>query len=174
MMDRSVAVHGRPLWHRSPSYLGFPDIHFHSCACLISPSTRLPPRPPGGLLGGFPPRGFGGSPSCSIGQRREIKGKATLVTDSDGRILSFPTGDESNFSQLRTTKGSAYFDRTKYITILEHMNSRATVFLRPRRFGKSLTLTMLESFHDEKQKEEYDLLFKVCSSSRTLTFYKRQ
>jgi hypothetical protein len=139
---RASSRSGRDLFFFLMSRLGFRDMRFHPHS-LVSPGTHLPPWPPGSFLEFLPHRSFGGSPR-SIGQRREIKRKSTLAIDNDGRTLSFPMGAESNFSLLRRTKGSAYFDRTKYISVLESAESSVIVFLRPRRFGKSLTLRMLE------------------------------
>ena len=87
--------------------------------------------------------------------------KSSLVTSGDGGILRFPTGSAGDFSRLRMTKGAAYFDRTKFISIVEQTSSLAMLFLRPRGFGKSLNLSMLECFHDVNQKGKYALLFKV-------------
>ena len=47
----------------------------------------------------------------------------------------------SDFVLMRT-KGAYYLDRTAYIRELE--NTRYVMFLRPRRFGKSLLVSMLQ------------------------------
>ncbi|MBF0413164.1 MAG: AAA family ATPase [Desulfamplus sp.] len=50
-----------------------------------------------------------------------------------------------------------YCDRTDLIHELE--NSRFQLFLRPRRFGKSLLLSMLENYYDVAKKNEFDAMF---------------
>ena len=52
------------------------------------------------------------------------------------------------FDELRKS-GCYYVDKTELIHELVQMNkSKVTLFTRPRRFGKTLTMTMLESFFD--------------------------
>lgn len=83
--------------------------------------------------------------------------KPTLVIQGD-KIVSFPRYSESNFSSLCNNKHFAYFDRTRYISVLDSIDNTALLFLRPRRFGKSLTISMLEHFHGIRYKAEYDML----------------
>ena len=52
-----------------------------------------------------------------------------------------------------------YIDKTKYIKTLENLNEKYLIFLRPRRFGKSLFLSTLQYYYDENSKDEFDLLF---------------
>jgi len=53
---------------------------------------------------------------------------------------------------------NGYFvDKTKYIATLEQVKN--PVFLRPRRFGKSLFCTMLECYYDIRRKERFEELF---------------
>ena len=62
----------------------------------------------------------------------------------------------ADFIDLRE-RGFYYVDKTDYIPKLEDYN--APVFLRPRRFGKSLFLSMLYSYYDCNQKESFEKLF---------------
>jgi hypothetical protein len=52
-----------------------------------------------------------------------------------------------------------YQDRTEYIRKLEELNSRFLFYLRPRRFGKSLFITMLHSYYGLEHKEKFQKLF---------------
>ena len=52
----------------------------------------------------------------------------------------------SNFKELRDLN-MYYIDKTMYIEKLEDKD-RYVFFIRPRRFGKSLFLTMLEAYYD--------------------------
>jgi len=56
---------------------------------------------------------------------------------------------------------SFYCDKTLYIKKLEEKNktSQTILFLRPRRFGKSLFLSTLDYFHNLKYKNQYQELF---------------
>ncbi|MCP4138319.1 MAG: AAA family ATPase [bacterium] len=65
----------------------------------------------------------------------------------------------SNFELLRS-ENYYFIDKTAYIEQLENLGSRYLFFLRPRRFGKSLFISMLQHYYDIKQKENFDTLFK--------------
>ena len=57
-----------------------------------------------------------------------------------------------SLSEIRD-KGGIYIDKTRFIDYLE--NNAVTsvpVFLRPRRFGKSLTASMLHCYYDIAKK----------------------
>ncbi|MCQ2209293.1 MAG: ATP-binding protein [Paludibacteraceae bacterium] len=51
-----------------------------------------------------------------------------------------------------------YVDKTRYIAEVEQA-ARFFFFIRPRRFGKSLFLSMLENYYDRNRKEKFDALF---------------
>ena len=52
-----------------------------------------------------------------------------------------------------------YVDKTGYIPMLE-ASGRYHFFIRPRRFGKTLFLAVLECYYDVAQQDEFDTLFK--------------
>ena len=54
-------------------------------------------------------------------------------------------------------RGFYYVDKTDYIPGLEDYN--APVFLRPRRFGKSLLISMLASYYDRTKVNRFEELF---------------
>lgn len=54
-------------------------------------------------------------------------------------------------------EGCFYIDRTDRIPLLE--GSKSQLFIRPRRFGKSLLLSMLENYYDVAKKDEFESLF---------------
>ena len=58
----------------------------------------------------------------------------------------------SNFKTI-IEDGYYYVDKTKYIEMLENLNERYLIFLRPRRFGKSLFISILEYYYDINYKE---------------------
>jgi hypothetical protein len=66
------------------------------------------------------------------------------------------------FSDLLQKDGQAYFDRTRYIFTLHELDS-FILFCRPPRFGKSLTVSMLEHFHGLQYAGEHGSLYKVCN-----------
>ncbi|MDR0515546.1 MAG: AAA family ATPase, partial [Fibromonadaceae bacterium] len=53
---------------------------------------------------------------------------------------------QSNFADL-IERGYAYVDKTRYIELLENENNGYQFFIRPRRFGKSLWLSILENYY---------------------------
>jgi hypothetical protein len=77
-----------------------------------------------------------------------------------GELEKFPLS-KSNFSEIRRRPGVAYFDKTEYIAELEN-GTDVQLLCRPRRFGKTLTVTMLRCFHGFQFRNQYDKLFKVC------------
>lgn len=64
---------------------------------------------------------------------------------------------ESNFKKV-IEEGFVYIDKTDYIPKLEAAGSHIFL-LRPRRFGKSLFLSMLEYYYDVARKDEFETLF---------------
>src|SRR5215468_3188225 len=64
----------------------------------------------------------------------------------------------SNFAQLRT-EGYFYVDKTPFLPILEDLGPRHLLFLRPRRMGKSLLVSLLEHYYDLGRAEQFDALF---------------
>jgi hypothetical protein len=50
-----------------------------------------------------------------------------------------------------------YCDRTDKIPLIE--NSKSQLFIRPRRFGKSLLLSMLENYYDIAKKDNFQKIF---------------
>ncbi len=70
--------------------------------------------------------------------------------------LKIPYG-ESNFKKV-ITEGFVYIDKTPYIPKLEQAGSHLFL-MRPRRFGKSLFLSMLEYYYDIAYRDEFDPLF---------------
>jgi len=71
-------------------------------------------------------------------------------------MLKIPYGI-SNFEQIRT-KNYLYIDKTHFIEQLESLN--LLIHLRPRRFGKSLFISMLEAYYDVNMVDKFDGLFK--------------
>ncbi|HIM93533.1 MAG TPA: AAA family ATPase [Campylobacterales bacterium] len=66
---------------------------------------------------------------------------------------------ESNFRKIKINNDYLYIDKTKHIEILENFNESFLIFLRPRRFGKSLFLSTLQYYYDENSKDEFEAMF---------------
>ena len=64
----------------------------------------------------------------------------------------------SNFARL-IEDGYAYVDKTGYIEQLENEPAPYIFFLRPRRFGKSLFVSMLSYYYGLEHQERFDSLF---------------
>ena len=56
--------------------------------------------------------------------------------------------------------GYYYVDKTKYIQQLEELSEPYIMFLRPRKFGKTLFTSTLENYYDIKKENEFEELFK--------------
>ena len=65
----------------------------------------------------------------------------------------------SNYEEL-VEEGYYYVDKTKYIEKLEALDDKRIMFLRPRKFGKTLFTSVLENYYDISKKEKFDNLFK--------------
>lgn len=52
-----------------------------------------------------------------------------------------------------------YVDKTKYIEKLENLPETYIMFLRPRKFGKTLFTSTLENYYDIKRADKFDRLF---------------
>ena len=63
----------------------------------------------------------------------------------------------SNFKVLRE-EDYLYVDKTSYIELLDTY-APYQFFIRPRRFGKSLFISMLENYYDINKKNKFDELF---------------
>jgi hypothetical protein len=70
--------------------------------------------------------------------------------------MKFPYG-LADFAAV-ISEGYYYADRTQYIHEFEQ-TSKYLLFLRPRRFGKSLILSMLENYYDMRKKDQFETLF---------------
>ena len=65
----------------------------------------------------------------------------------------------SNYEEL-ITDGYYYIDKTKYIELLENLAEKRIIFLRPRKFGKTLFTSTLENYYDIKKSDKFEELFK--------------
>ena len=63
-----------------------------------------------------------------------------------------------------------YFDKTKFIEKILEERSKVKLFTRPRRFGKTLNMSMLKYFFDIKNKEENRKLFENLEISKSEYF----
>ena len=52
-----------------------------------------------------------------------------------------------------------YIDKTKYIEELENLSEPYIIFLRPRKFGKTLFTSTLENYYDIKKVDEFEKLY---------------
>ena len=63
-----------------------------------------------------------------------------------------------------------YFDKTKFIEEIIEDGSQVKLFARPRRFGKTLNMSMLKYFFDIKNREENKEIFKDLYIEKTEAF----
>jgi len=66
---------------------------------------------------------------------------------------------ESNFRKIKINNDYFYIDKTQHIEKIETINESFLIFLRPRRFGKSLFLSTLQYYYDENSANEFEAIF---------------
>ena len=64
----------------------------------------------------------------------------------------------SNYEEL-ITDGYYYVDKTMYIEKLENTPEKRIIFLRPRKFGKTLFTSTLENYYDILKVDKFNALF---------------
>lgn len=62
-----------------------------------------------------------------------------------------------NFGDVRL-EDCYYVDKTRFIPMIEDAD-KFFFFIRPRRFGKSLTVSMLQHYYDVRTRDQFDTLF---------------
>jgi len=73
------------------------------------------------------------------------------------KIKKIPYGD-SDYGEI-VNQNKLYVDKTRFIHELEYLPDY--IFLiRPRRFGKSLWINLLQYYYDFNRKDQFDTLFK--------------
>ena len=75
----------------------------------------------------------------------------------------------SDFKEL-IEENYYYFDKTKFIDEIVKDGAKVKLFARPRRFGKTLNMSMLKYFFDVEKKEENRKLFKDLYIEKTESF----
>ncbi len=75
-------------------------------------------------------------------------------------VKKIPYG-ETDYEAVRTENGY-YVDKTAYLSKIERAG-KYLFFIRPRRFGKSLFLSVMETYYDILKEDQFDLFFKGTS-----------
>ena len=71
--------------------------------------------------------------------------------------LKMPYGI-SNYEEL-VTENYYYVDKTEYIEKLEELPEKRIMFLRPRKFGKTLFTSVLENYYDKNKIDSFEKLY---------------
>ncbi|HLP62288.1 MAG TPA: AAA family ATPase [Candidatus Deferrimicrobium sp.] len=96
-----------------------------------------------------------------------------MMTPED-ELKQIPYG-ESDFNDFKV-KNLYYVDKTRFIPHIEKKGSYLFL-IRPRRFGKSLFLGILEAYYDILYKDRFDDLFagtdihRALLKKKTVTWY---
>jgi hypothetical protein len=85
-----------------------------------------------------------------------IKNRIFDLFKNKKTMIRIPYGI-SNYETL-VGEGYIYIDRTNFIELIEE-RYRYIFFLRPRKFGKSLFLSMLDYYYNIKYKDDFERLF---------------
>ena len=72
-------------------------------------------------------------------------------------IRKLPNGI-SNYEKL-VEEGYYYVDKTEYIKKMEDVTNPTIMYLRPRKFGKTLFTSVLENYYDIQKADEFEKLF---------------
>ena len=64
----------------------------------------------------------------------------------------------SNYEKM-INDGYYYVDKTKYIEKLENLPETNIMFLRPRKFGKTLFTSVLENYYDKNKADKFESLY---------------
>ena len=73
--------------------------------------------------------------------------------------MYFKPGEASFFDSLGQREGVFWVDNTRYIAEIEKTQANAFVWLRPRRFGKSLFLNTLDAYYNVLYKNDFEKNF---------------
>jgi hypothetical protein len=79
------------------------------------------------------------------------------MKDKADKIKKIPYG-ETDYEAIQT-ENSYYVDKTMYLHDIENAG-KYLFFIRPRRFGKSLFLSTMETYYDILKKGQFDLFYK--------------
>ena len=71
--------------------------------------------------------------------------------------LKMPYGI-SNYEKI-VNDGYYYVDKTMYIEKLEKLPETSIIFLRPRKFGKTLFTSVLENYYDKNKADKFEKLY---------------
>jgi len=63
-----------------------------------------------------------------------------------------------NFRSI-SEEGYVFVDKTQFVEKLEELGEKYIFFLRPRKFGKSLFISMLQHYYDVKHADKFERLF---------------
>ena len=77
----------------------------------------------------------------------------------------------SNYERL-VESNCYYVDKTRYIEQLEVPSNSYVMFLRPRKFGKTLFTSVLENYYDINKKDKFEKLFKDTYIGKNPTKFK--
>ncbi len=72
-------------------------------------------------------------------------------------MLKLPYGI-SNYEEI-VRDGYEYIDKTKYIEKLENLSEKRVIFLRPRKFGKTLFTSVLENYYDINKEDKFEKIY---------------
>ncbi len=87
----------------------------------------------------------------------DLSDRHDQLRSNGGSGLKKLPGGVLDFGELRGS-GMYYVDKTMFLPLLEDAHPHL-VFTRPRRFGKSLLLSVLEHYYDVRHADQFDSLF---------------
>ncbi len=95
-----------------------------------------------------------------------------VLLHNEGMKKKLPYG-QSDFYQIRL-ENKAYVDKTHYLEVLENYSEPFLFFLRPRRFGKSLWLSVMDYYYGKDHASVFDTLFSGLAIQKKQTALSHQ
>lgn len=95
-------------------------------------------------------------PTNTFSQRTEFTLFSSRTEFMANKKLRIPYG-KTDFAEIRR-EGYYYVDKTRFIAPLEE-EGNFVFFLRPRRFGKSLMLNVIQAYYDVNYADQFEELF---------------
>ncbi|MBF0239424.1 MAG: AAA family ATPase [SAR324 cluster bacterium] len=88
---------------------------------------------------------------------KPLSGKPRIYFNQEWNMLKLPYG--ISYFETLVSENYHFIDRTPFLEKLENQPERYLVFLRPRRFGKSLWISILHHYYGLEYKDRFEALF---------------
>ena len=97
-----------------------------------------------------------------VPRKTEMKKSLRFYHGKDKKVFVMPKKIPIGMTVFKNIieNNCAFVDKTRFLEVYENSKTRVSMFLRPRRFGKTMFTELLRYYYDIALKEEADRLFK--------------